>query len=93
MKNFFPLYKTLRSLVPKPKPTYLLGARWQLDPSLVSVRVLSYDGGIVARGFGQFAPVTVLLFHTTHDGALRHGAQRKTVTHGERSYNNNNNNK
>lgn len=53
----------------------LLGARWELDTSLLGVRIVGDDGGIVARGTRQTATITGLLFQIADDGTLRHLAK------------------
>jgi len=50
-----------------------LGARGQLDTRLARFGVVSDDGGVVARGAGQGATVSVLLLHVANDGTCNRG--------------------
>src|SRR5512142_3125452 len=49
-----------------------LGARGQLDTSLLGGGVVGNDGSVVARGTSQTATITGLLFQVADDGTFRH---------------------
>merc|ERR1719239_1377360 len=61
----------------------LLGARWQLDPGPLGVRVVGDDGGVVAGGPGELAAVASLLLQVAHNGSLRHVADGHDVADGK----------
>ena len=65
------------------KPQYLLGAGGKLDPGPLGVWVVGNDGGVVAAGPGQLAPVPGLLLEVADDGALGHVADGHDVADGE----------
>ena len=52
----------------------LLGAGGQLDSGPLGVRVVSDDGGVVARGSGKTTAISGLLLQVGDDGTLRHHA-------------------
>lgn len=61
----------------------LLGARRQSDSSLAGFRVVTDDGGIVARGPRERTPVTRLLLDVADDGTFRKLRDGKDVADAE----------
>ena len=61
----------------------LLCARGELDTGDTLVVVVSYDGGIVARGASKGTTVTGLFLDVAYNGTLGEGLQRQDVAHGQ----------
>jgi len=58
----------------------LLHTRGKLDSGLAGIWVVSNDGNISSRSFGDLTSVTAFLFQRTGDNTFRHGADGQTVT-------------
>jgi len=58
----------------------LLGSRGQFHLGLVLIGVVGDDGGVVARGSGEFAAVSHLLLELADDGSLGHSANGHHVS-------------
>merc|ERR1719384_840591 len=58
----------------------LLGSRGKLDTSLLGIRVVGHNCGVVAGGLGHPSTITSFLFQAAHDGTFRHDSNRENVS-------------
>ena len=61
----------------------LLRATRQLHPRLALIRVMAYDGHVIAAGAPKRATVTHLLLHVCDDGTLGYAAEREHIADGQ----------
>merc|ERR1712045_405072 len=59
--------------------------RWKFDSGLASIWVVSNDGNISTRSFGNLTSVTTFFFQRTGNNTFRHGTNWQTVTNSKLS--------